>query len=385
MDIPDAYRGREQAYFKHCLLEAYLERLFMIVGHHQKTISYVDCFAGPWQEKGTELEDTSIAKSLNIITKCQKGLAGKKLYPKFRTLYIEKEAEPFRKLNDYLTSRKWEGIDTQAKHGSFYDLREDILSWCEPDSFVFFFIDPTGWKRKVDIPTLEPLLRRPNSEFLITFMYGFLSRTVPQLKFQEDMRNIFGIVSDTHRMSPAQKESYHLSLYRNNLKQIFPVGGSQPRTAFVQVQKPTKDRTLYHLVYLTRHPKGIVEFMEASEELELVQKKVRALAKQNKRVQRNGQSELFPADAFVNENEGEHDLSMVKKYWLKNLPLGKKHFGIIELSDMLEETGWFPKDFQNALRELIKEGKVRNLNAKRVRSANAINFEKGETLERLQP
>ncbi|KAF0220195.1 MAG: hypothetical protein FD174_1434 [Geobacteraceae bacterium] len=48
MEIPAQYRGREQAYFKHCLLEAYLERLFMIVGQHQRTICYVDCFAGPW-------------------------------------------------------------------------------------------------------------------------------------------------------------------------------------------------------------------------------------------------------------------------------------------------------------------------------------------------
>ena len=182
----------------------------------------------------------------------------------------------------------------EAKHGSFYDLREDILSWCEPSSFVFFFMTQPVGKNQVEIPTLEPLLRRPNSEFLITFMYGFLSRTVPQLKFQADMRNIFGIVSDTHRMSPAQKESYHLSLYRNNLKQIFPAGGSQPRSAYVQVQRPTKDRTLYHLVYLTRHPKGIVEFMEASEELELVQKKVRALAKQNTAgSEKTGQLEVF--------------------------------------------------------------------------------------------
>ena len=37
MEIPAQYRGREQAYFKHCLLEAYLERLFMIVGQHQRT------------------------------------------------------------------------------------------------------------------------------------------------------------------------------------------------------------------------------------------------------------------------------------------------------------------------------------------------------------
>jgi hypothetical protein len=74
MQIPKHYKGREQAYFKHGLLKAYLERLFMIVGQHHKTICYVDCFAGPWQEKGADLEDTSIAISLKIIRKCRDGL-----------------------------------------------------------------------------------------------------------------------------------------------------------------------------------------------------------------------------------------------------------------------------------------------------------------------
>jgi three-Cys-motif partner protein len=385
MEIPDAYKGREQAYFKHRLLEAYLERLFMIVGHHQKTICYVDCFAGPWQEKGTDLEDTSIAKSLNIIKKCQTGLGRIGNYPKFRALYIEKETKPFHKLKDYLMNRESDGVDTQAKHGSFYDLREEILSWCETNSFVFFFIDPTGWKKSVEIPILEPLLKRPNSEFLTTFMYDFVSRTVPRPEFQEDMQHIFGIVPDTQGMTPIQREEYLISLYRENLKQISPAGGGQPRTAYVKVLKPTKDRTLYHLVYLTHHPKGIVEFMEASEKLDLVQKKTCALAKQDKRVQRNGQSELFRADELVSENGEDHDLTEVKEYWLTRLPLGRKHFGMHEFADMLEDTEWFPGDFQKALGELIKEGKVRNQDAKRARPVKAVNFEKGETLERLQP
>jgi hypothetical protein len=115
-------------------------------------------------------------------------------------------------------------------------------------------------------------------------MYDFLSRTVPQANFQEDMRNIFGIYPDTRGMLPEERESHLLALYRKNLKKISPPGSGQPRTAYVQVKRPTKDCTLYHLVYLTHHPKGIVEFMEASERLELVQKKIRALAKQNKRV-----------------------------------------------------------------------------------------------------
>jgi hypothetical protein len=54
------YKGREQAYIKHTLLETYLYKLFMILGQHVQTISYVDCFAGPWQNNSDDLSDTSI-------------------------------------------------------------------------------------------------------------------------------------------------------------------------------------------------------------------------------------------------------------------------------------------------------------------------------------
>jgi three-Cys-motif partner protein len=384
MVIPDQYKGREQAYFKHRLLEAYLERLFMIIGQHQKTICYVDCFAGPWQEKGTDLEDTSIARSLNIIKKCRTSLAMNRIYPEFRALFIEKSPNAFRKLEDYLASRNTDNITTCAMKGSFFDLREEILSWCGLDSFVFFFIDPSGWKKSVEIPTLKPLLKRSKSEFLINFMYDFLSRTAPQPQFQEDMQAIFGIVPDTRGMLPEEREARLVSLYRNNLKQISPASGGQPRTACVKVLMPTKDRTLYHLVYLTFHPKGIVEFMEASEKLDLVQKKARALAKQDKRVQKSKQFELYPADEFVGENQTDLDLSEVKEYWLARLSLEPKRFGIRELADMLEQTEWLPTDFQKAFRALVREGKARNLDAKRSRPVNPVNFEKEEILVRVK-
>lgn len=385
MEIPDHYKGKEQGYFKHRLLEAYLERLFMIVGHHQPTICYVDCFAGPWQAKGDNLEDTSIAVSLNIIRKCREGLFSLGRDVRFRALFIEENKQAFRKLDYYLDSRKADGIETKAKQGEFHTLRQEILEWCGHDSFVFFFVDPTGWKNAIEIPTLDPLLRRPNSEFLITFMYDFLSRTAPQIDFHDDMRRIFGVVPDTLGMSPEQRESHLVSLYRNNLKQISPIYGGQPHTACVKVLKPTKDRTLYHLVYLTKHPKGIVEFMEASEKLDLVQKKVRALAKQDKRVEKSKQLEIFSADEQIADERADMDLSEVKEYWLRLLSTEPRRFGTRELADMLENTEWFPGDFQRAFGELAKEGKVHNLDAKRTRPVNAVNFEKNESLVRVLP
>ena len=385
MIIPESYQGKEQSYFKHLLLGAYLERLFMIVGQHQRTICYVDCFAGPWNSQGDELEDTSIVISLNLINECRRALQRLNPQIQFRALYIEEKPRRFKKLQEYLATRPDDGTETHALQGRFHELQQEILAWCGSDSFVFFFIDPTGWKNAVELRTLHPFLLRRNSEFLINFMYDFLSRTLPQPEFQDDMEHIFGVLPDTQGMTPEERENHLITLYRNNLKQVIPQGKGKPQTAYVKVRKPTRDRTLYHLVYLTRHPKGIVEFMEASEKLELVQKKIRALAKQGERVEKSQQFELFSAIEHVTDDRADMDLFEVKEYWLQLLSVEPRKFSTQELADMLENTDWFSSDFQRAFGELAKEGKVRNLDAKRTRPVNVVNFEKNESLVRVQP
>jgi len=384
MQIPEHYKGREQAYFKHSLLKAYLERLFMIVGQHQKTVCYVDCFAGPWQEKGEDLEDTSIAISLKILTNCKEGLRrlGKDVH--FKALFIERDQKVYAKLSTFLESKRKQGIESIALNGEFVDVRREILSWCGNDSFVFFFIDPTGWKQVVEPSTLEPLLQRPNSEFLINFMYDFLLRIHTQKPFEGDMVKVFGEIAVTEGMTPAEKEEHLVTLYRRHLKTVVPKRGGKPRTISVKVLKPLKDRTLYHLVYLTRHPLGIIKFMEASQGLDLVQRKVRAQAKQETRVKKSGQEELFAAHEQVTEKEGHVDIVTVKEYWMKHLTSQPIKFGIETLADMLEETGWFASDFQEAFKELEKEDTVKNLDARRVRPVNAVNFEKGERLVKIE-
>jgi len=385
MQIPEHYKGREQAYFKHRLLKAYLERLFMIVGQHHKTICYVDCFAGPWQEKSADLEDTSIAISLKIICKCRDGLKKLGRDVHFKALFIEQDQKAYEKLETFLEGRRDDRIETMPLHGEFIAVRQKILDWCGGNSFTFFFIDPTGWKEAVEPLTLKPFLQRSNSEFLINFMYDFLLRTHTQKLFEPDMIEIFGEAPVTEGMSSEEKEEHLVNLYRRNLKRLVPSGGDRPRTAYVKVLKPLKNRTLYHLIYLTRHPKGITEFMEASEKLDLVQKTIRAVVKQEHRIEKSGQEELFDAHEQVTEEDGHVDLSMVKEYWLNHLTSRPVRFGIDRLADMLEETGWFIRDFQEAFKELEKSDKVKNLDVKRTRPVNAVNFEKGERLIKTNP
>ena len=387
MKVPEIYRNREQAYVKHHLLRTYLERLFMIIGQSQSIIRYVDCFSGPWNEQDESLKDTSIAISLEIMRKCREGLKGRGKSVRFQALFIEKDKRAFKKLEAHLSACTSPDVITSARNGEFYDLREQILNWCGQDDFTFFFIDPKGWKKVVEIPTLEPFLRRPNSEFLINFMYDFLLRTHTQESFHEDMQAIFGSVPDTIGMTPTQKEAYLINLYRSRLKQIAPSRGGNPRTAHVPILYPLRDRTLYHLVYLTRHAKGIVVFMTASEKSELVQRQAREQAKQESREARTCQLELFQSSKEI-QPEKRIDLEVVKSYWLRKLSANSLRFGIDQLADMIEETGWFESDFQAAFGELASQGIVANLDDKtNRRRKNYVHFEdqhsQGEYLIRL--
>lgn len=382
--IPKHYHGREHAYVKHQLLKTYLERLFMIIGQNERSICYVDCFAGPWHEGSEDLADTSIAISLRIMKKCFAGLKERGRDVSFRALFVEKNQEAFNKLEAFLVEDEWAEIDTNALNGEFYHLRDNILQWCGSVDFVFFFIDPTGWRHVVEIPTLLPLLQRKKSEFLITFMFDFLLRFHSLHDFEKQMQEIFGIVPETTGMSPQEKEAYLVNLYINHLKAAQKRMWPSPRCAYVKILDPYKDRTKYDLVYLTRHAMGIKVFMEASEKLDIVQRKVRAQAKQAKRIKNTGQGELFPADAILKDKQDKVDISDVEKYWLSKLTNKPKYFGIEELANMLEETGWFIGDFQQAFSSLLDEGKVRNLDAKRKRPVHAVHFDEGEYLEKVK-
>jgi len=388
MKVPENYRNREQSYVKHQLLRTYLERLFMIIGQYQGVIRYVDCFSGPWSEQDENLQDTSIGISIEIIRQCWEGLRRMGKRVKFQALFIEKDKRAFEKLETFLSAGASSDVIVTAQNGEFYELRDQILDWCGQDDFTVFFIDPKGWKKVVEIPTLEPFLKRPNSEFLINFMYDFLLRTHTQHSFQEDMREIFGDVPDTAGMTSKQKEAYLISLYRNRLKQSAPSRDGIPRTAHVSILYPLRDRTLYHLVYLTRHAKGLAVFMEASEKLEIVQRQVREQAKQEKRVFRTGQCEFdfqFCDDLKSIENL---DLAETRSYWLRKLSFHPHRFGIEQLADMIEETGWFESDFQAAFGELADRGIVANLDDKaKRRRKKFVHFDahhnQGEHLIRL--
>jgi len=125
MKISSHYKGKEQSFIKHRLLETYLERLFMIIGQHESRIRYVDWFAGPWKAESDDLRDTSIAISLGLMKACQENLEKKGKNVRFQALFIEKNIESYKKLNSFLQTESTEEVSADSLHGDFYSLSPD--------------------------------------------------------------------------------------------------------------------------------------------------------------------------------------------------------------------------------------------------------------------
>ncbi len=388
MYIPDGYRGREQAFVKHRLLRGYLEKLIMTVGHSRaRRINFVDGFAGPWQDESASLGTTSIAISLDIMRGCRdKFIAMGRAVPEFRALYIERSRRSFTRLQGFLADAP-AGIETHALHGAFIDQERRILDWCHPDDFTFFFIDPKGWK-DVSMPKLRPLLERPNSEFLINLMYDFVNRAVSQEAFAGEMHDLFG--EDVSRVvdlsaSAKEREWELVRLYQRRLREAVPASGEQPLTSAVGILDPQRARTKYYLVYLTRHPKGIFEFVKQSEDVDIVQPHVRAQARRERDMARTGQQSLFATEVSlpVVGPTPQAPLGEVKAYWLRKLARQPRAFGLMDFAMMHEETGWFHRTLQEGLGELIAERYVCNVDAARKRPKNHVHFDDNERLVRL--
>lgn len=255
---------------------------------------------------------------------------------------------------------------------------------CCGDGALYFFIDPLGWT-DIAIPKLQKLAKRPRSEFLITFMYDFVNRFIAKDGLRQPITEMLGTLdaSDLQKIEagdPKAREAYIVARYRQRLKDaVGAEGAGKPRAYHAVVMDRDKERTKYHLVYVTRHPKGIKEFAEQSAKVGFIQKVVRIQAKRDA----SGQGALFPVEEEA-ELDGQTDLASVKKYWLDLLSFDPAPFGDDVLADMLEKTGWLIRDFQQAFGELLDEGMVENVDARGRRPIHFVHFDKSERLRRTR-
>ncbi|MGL4286563.1 MAG: three-Cys-motif partner protein TcmP [Phreatobacter sp.] len=316
----DLYRGREQAYVKHFLLNEYLETWAHKVGSHWAELAFVDGFSGPWQNASERFEDTSFSIALGALTRAKATWSGKGRLRKVSAYLVEKDPAAYRNLQ--AAKVLFPEVEIKTYQGSFIDQAPIILRDIPKSSFAFFFIDPKGWA--VDMRQMAPLLRRPDSEVVFNFMFDFINRfaKVSDLKTAESLDLLFDDKGWRAQLDEPPPLGMSMAEYRKSvLLEAFTASlrriGGYKHVAETTVLRPTMDRPLYSLVYGTRSPMGLEVFRNCQIKALRKQDEARGVAKLNAAVAATKQGEMFgslaglapdPFQAFL---DGEERLAEV--------------------------------------------------------------------------
>lgn len=293
MSNGDLYTGREQTFVKHFILRNYLERFAIIVGYNWTTLTYVDCFSGPWKVKSEHFEDSSFAIALDQLRKAREVHRERGRTLSLRCFFLEKTPSAYKRLK--LFTDKIDDVKIETKNKKLENAIQDILKFVHEgghNSFPFIFIDPTGWSGFA-METITPLLQLNPAEVLINFMTEHIRRFIesPQKQTQESFVKLFGsgrFKDKLMGLEEKDREDALVTAYIESVKRV----GSFSYTSSAIVLHPTRDRTHFHLIYATRDPKGIEVFKDAEKKAMPVMEQTRDEAQKRAREERTGQKEL---------------------------------------------------------------------------------------------
>lgn len=315
MSTEGLYVGREQTLVKHSILQKYLERFAHIVGTHWDTLTYVDCFSGPWNARSDKFEDSSFGIALQELRKARDTHAqrGRKL--RLRCFFLEKEPDAYGKLDGF--AKGIQDAEIKTRNATLEESVKEIVEFAQAGgqkSFPFVFIDPTGWAG-FEMETIASLLRLNPGEVLVNFMTGHIRRFLesPQEETQDSFKRLFGSASFREKVQGLAQQDREDAAVREYTISAKAVGGFNFGCSAI-VLHPEMDRTHFNLIYLTRNAKGVEVFKDAEKKAMAVQEAARAEAQQRQRVARKGQAELFGSKEL---HDSSHYESLRDRYLAK--------------------------------------------------------------------
>lgn len=325
------YERREQTAVKHDILQHYLERFAHIVGFKWDSITYVDGFAGPWNARSTEFKDSSFAIALTELRRAQATHSerGKRL--RLRCLFLEEDREAHRQLQRFAEGIK--DAEVKVLNASFEQSVTSIIEFVHaggPGTFPFLFIDPTGWTG-FSSRLISPLLRLDPGEVLVNFMTSHIRRFSADEGSRKSLEELFGSADALDRLAGLSGQDLDDALvaeYSSTLRKQ----GRFPYVHSAIVLHPEKARTHFHLIYATRHPRGVEVFKETEKRAMPKMEKLRAEAQQRKREERTGQGELFSTTEVTPESP--HYVQLRERY------LGKAKLEVVELLRQLKRVSY---------------------------------------------
>ena len=369
------YSGREQTYVKHFFLEKYIERLCYNIFSFRDKIVYVDGFSGPWKNTNEDLADTSFYIASEQLKKIVSGFGSRSGSKKTAAcLFIEKRADSFADLEVFC--RQLNGINATPVHAEFEDAVDQVLKFVSKD-ISFVFIDPTGWTG-FPLEKITPILQL-RGETMINFMFDHVNRFLfdDRPENARSLDELFGAANwqDEYQAAVSQledREEAIIEVYTKRLRQAARKNGLPiPFVSSVKIKNPLKERTYFHLVYVTRSWKGIVEFRKVEKTTLFRQEEVRNLVRLRTRSEKSGQNDLFmeSVDPAISSNplifEKSRKILLARERLENIFALGKRHSMKELYGEVLQIPMVWTEDLRAMLLEMRKAGNLKFLNGER--------------------
>jgi three-Cys-motif partner protein len=352
-DQENFYDEREQTEIKHFMLKRYLGRFAHIVASAYDAITYVDCFAGPWEARSKKLEDTSFSIAIHELKKARDTHKSKQRNIRLRCFFIEKDAQAFARLSEFVASQT--GVEFEIFNGELVDAIPKILEFIKAGgsrNMPFIFVDPKGWTG-FPLSKITPLLRLAPGEVLINFMTSHIRRFIEIPEQAENMKALFGqadVAAQVAGLDGEDRDDALVKIYSDSVK----AAGRYKFVFPAMILEPKNDRTHFHLIYCTRNDLGIEVFKDTERTAMEKMEKARASAYQRKQ-EHGRQGYLFgPAEAQTSNHYNElRDRYTKKAHALIENRLSTS--GSMSYDEAWLEVSKFPLTWERDLREWIAE------------------------------
>lgn len=347
--MESGYQDREQSEIKHYAIRLYLEAAARILGSAYD-IKYVDCCAGPWNSRDSDYRDTSFGIAFEVLKTTRAELSTRGRVPSIECLFIEKEPEPFKQLDDFAKRRTSPEIKVRAEKWDFAQHIGEIVLYCSTRrTFPFILIDPKGWKL-AGISQISPLLKIRPGEVVINLMSSFITRFVNDTA--TDLSDLLG--EDFPELRSLSGTELEFAVVRKYCDLIKREGGFAYVCA-LPVMKPDSDAFNFYLIYATRHPKGVEVFKSVERRTEEQTHLVRADVQLRQRQEKTGNFELFDAPVLYRERKyqqlaEDNRVRAKKRVWDLLSAAGE-----VSYDDCWVEALQFPAVYQRDLRQWLTE------------------------------
>lgn len=174
---------------KHIILQKYLPSWEVILGSKNRRLCYFDCYAGPgvYECQGQKVDGSPII----AVRKAQEFLAKAKDH-QMTVILVEKDEKQRASLDAELKGMQ-PYVERLQVHVMAEDVKEfvpKLLGQVPNLAPSFFMVDPYG--HPLTVPLLNDILKRPQTEALINFMYYRINMDAGNAKVQHHLDEMFG-------------------------------------------------------------------------------------------------------------------------------------------------------------------------------------------------